>query len=230
MRPVVQAMSVSELCEFALDASGEAWDARPGYRDYVQEASRRALSPQSCRRMVATAPGTPSVPAAPAPSVASNPVNVAPSPASLLGIDRVVGSQSDWIIGLNRTLDGCVANVKFPSGTTMWFGYTGNDSNEYLAFSNPKWSSVQVNARYNIVITLGEDIRVPAVFAGVSGLTEKGVFRSNLNQSFVDSLLRARTLGLLLGGQSIAELQLTDFGDAARKTRLCQADYLRGRH
>ena len=70
---------------------------------------------------------------------------------------------------------------------------------------------------------------MPAVFAGVSGLTEKGVFRSNLNQSFIDSLLRARTLGLVLGGQSIAELQLTDFGDVARKTRLCQADYLRGR-
>ena len=236
MRPVVQAMSAPELCEFALDTGGEAWDSRPGYRDYVEEAARRGLSAQSCRRMAANAPATPPAPVAPAPpapkqsaSVAPNPGPATPSQASLLGIDRVVGSQSDWIIGLNKTLDGCVANVKFPSGTTMWFGYTGSDSNEYLAFSNPKWSSVQVNARYNIVITLGEDIKVPAVFAGVSGLTEKGVFRSNLNQSFIDSLLRARTLGLVLGGQSIAELQLTDFGDVARKTRLCQADYLRGR-
>ena len=219
---VVRAMAVQELCKTALNGEASDWDQGIAYRNHVDEAKRRGLSVQDCRRIVVvnSPPDTPS----PQP-----PVKPEQPPGSriILGIDRMLSKESNWTIGFNQSLGGCLASVTFADRTTMWFGYTGPPDTAYFAFSNPDWTSIQIGATYNLILDLGIAGKIPGPFAGVQGVNEKGIFHSGLEKRFVDYINAVDEIGVVLNGRKMTQLSLAHFGDARAKVDNCQTAYRR---
>ncbi|MBI1203223.1 MAG: protein kinase [Rhodopseudomonas sp.] len=234
-----RALLVKKLCQLALNSAANDWDGNVATEAYVVEAKRRGLSVADCREVtvvaVAPPPSSPS-PAEPSPpppdaGPAAEPTVPAPPPGSgtiVLNMDKPLAQAFNWTIGYNQSLRGCIASVTFQDQTTMWAGYTGASDTPFIAASNPKWESIQVGGYYNLVIDLGNDIKVPTTFGGVRAFNGNGVYRGDLSRSFLESFAVAEQLGLYLNGQPMTVLSLAHFTDAKEKLNACREASRRG--
>jgi serine/threonine protein kinase len=216
-------MPIKTLCEKALNGSASGWDTADQFQPHVDEARRRGLSVADCRKIVAdeTSPSQPRTqpPVAPAPS---------PPQQIVLSLDSVIRKETNWTIGVNQSLDGCIASINYTDRTTLWFGYTGASNLAYLAFSNPKWTSLEVGALYNLVLDFGNTHTMAASFGGVRGAGEKGVFHSGLDKGFVDYVAGLDRIGLSLEGRQLTPmLPLPKFNDIRVELAACQQSYRR---
>lgn len=221
----IRVMPLKKLCETALNGEVSDWDQSGSYKHHVDEAKRRSLSVQDCRRIVIV--DAPPRTLDPPPS--ARPEQPRPSGKIMLGMDRVIDKEFNWTIGFNQSLAGCIASVAFGDQTTMWFGYTGPTDAVYIAFSNPNWVSVQVGGFYQLTLNFGNAGKVSAPFAGVQGLNEKGIFHSGVEKSFVDYINKVAEIGLYLDGRYMTQLSLAHFSDARAKIEGCQIAYRRAR-
>jgi len=225
----------AELCRQALD--GQQWNASSASKPYVEEAMRSGLTLTDCRALVvadaapttaAPAPNTPSAEVKP-PSDrrAALPPPVKPDPPApteiiFLNMDTTLAKVASWAIGFNQSLAGCIASVPFENKTTLWLGYTGATDSPYIAFSNPNWKSIQVGTYYDIVLDLGDGVRVPAKFGAVRSYDGHGIFRADLNQSFLQSFAGAQEIGLLLNDTLMTRLSMANFDAVRVKLNACR--------
>ena len=226
---------VKKLCQLALNTAANDWDGNVATEAYVVEAKRRGLSVADCREVtvVEVAPPPPAEPSAPPPQAGqpAEPTVPTPPPGSdtiVLSMDKPLAQAFNWTIGYNQSLRGCIASVTFQDQTTMWAGYTGASDTPFIAASNPKWESIQVGGFYNLVIDLGNDIKVPTTFGGVRAVNGNGVYRGDLSRSFLESFAVAEQLGLYLNGQPMTVLSLAHFTDAKEKLNACRDASRRG--
>lgn len=224
----IRDLPMKQLCQIALNGRTVTWEPSEALRYHVDEARRRGLTEGDCQRLGAVEAQPPTRTATlatpPPPRTESRNRN----DRIQLGIDRTVGSVNNWTIGINQSLNGCIASVEYGDQTKMWFGYTAwidakdNHENIFLAFSNPKWSSIQIGAIYKINLEFGNGASTSAGFGGVPGIGEKGVFYSDSNRSIINYLAYVNEIALYLNGNKMAQLTLDHFADAVARLDQCQ--------
>ena len=101
-----------------------------------------------------------------------------------LGIDKQFGEISGWEIGFNESMGGCLAAAKYKDGTTVWLGFGGDENKTYIAFTNPKWQSIEADGGYEIQLVTGRRIW-NGKFIGFERTNEKGVYSFGLKSEFV---------------------------------------------
>lgn len=168
------------------------------------------------RRAVAAA--VLSICAAPTPGFAS------PAPPKLI-IDKTVGKVAGWSIGVSDSLGGCVAAAAYGDGTTLWFGFSGEENRAYVAFTNPKWRSIEVGQTYSIRLFTRERSGWRGTFVGFDRDGDKGIFASGLQNGFISDLSDAAELGVDFEGRRIASVSLVGSTDALRAVMSCQKDF-----
>ncbi len=77
-----------------------------------------------------------------------------PAPPTLT-VDTTFGKVAGWSIGFSESLGGCLAAASYGDGTTLWFGIHGTRGVSYLAFTNPKWRSLEVGGQYELFMIAG---------------------------------------------------------------------------
>ncbi|WP_336489981.1 S1C family serine protease [Methylobacterium nigriterrae] len=155
------------------------------------------------------------------------PLRVA-SAAPVLSIDRSLGKVSGWSLGMSKSLNGCVAAATYQDETTVWMGFEGDKDEAFLAFTNPRWRSIEINRAYQLVMLTGRG-RWKGQFFGVERTAEKGLFASGLKKSFVLDLARAGGLNILFERKSIARLSLSGSSDALSAMVDCQKSVVEAR-
>ena len=141
-----------------------------------------------------------------------------------LSIDKSFGQVSGWNIGFSEDIGGCVAAAKYKDETTIWLGF-GDKSYAYIAFTNPKWESINRNGEYQLRLITGRRVWV-GTFAGFERTGEKGIFSSGLKAEFLDDFAAAGGVRVFLNQKPVSALSLTGSRDALNQVISCQKTYL----
>lgn len=170
---------------------------------------------------------SPAVPAAlllavSAASLAAAPALASPAPPRLT-VDKSFGKVAGWSIGYSEGLGGCLAAASYGDGTTLWFGIGGARGSSYLAFTNPKWRSLEVGGQYEIHLLAGRE-KWHGTFTGFERDEARGLFQSGLKERFVADLSRSGSLAVRFQGRQIAALSLVGSTEAFDAVVGCQKD------
>ena len=141
-----------------------------------------------------------------------------------LSIDKSFGQVSGWNIGFSEDIGGCVAAAKYKDDTTIWLGF-GDKSYAYIAFTNPKWESINRNGEYKLRLITGRRAWV-GTFAGFERTGEKGIYSSGLKAEFLDDFAAAGGVQVFLNQKPISALSLAGSRDALNQVISCQKTYL----
>lgn len=147
-----------------------------------------------------------------------------PAPPQLT-VDKTVGKVAGWSIGTSQTLGGCVAAATYRDDTTLWFGFGGDLDHVYLAFTNPKWRSIEVGETYAIRLSTRQRSRWRGTFVGFDRDGEKGLFASGLKDTFISDLSESGELTVEFEGRPIATVSLVGSTDALRAVIGCQKSF-----
>src|SRR3954451_5176314 len=115
------------------------------------------------------------------------------TPEPNLDADKMLGKVAGWSLAYNQSLDGCIAAATYHDGTTVWMGAGGENKAAFLAFTNPRWSSIRRGRKYELTLTTSER-SWKGPFTGIIRDTERGLFARGLKQSFVSDIARARDI------------------------------------
>lgn len=148
-----------------------------------------------------------------------------PAPPTLT-VDTTFGKVAGWSIGYSESLGGCLAAASYGDGTTLWFGIHGTRGVSYLAFTNPKWRSLEVGGQYELSMIAGRR-KWHGAFTGFERGEARGLFQSGLKESFVSDLSDSGTIRVVFKGRQIAELSLVGSTDAFEAVLGCQKDAIR---
>lgn len=145
-----------------------------------------------------------------------------PSPPRLT-VDKSFGKVAGWSIGYSEGVGGCLAAATYGDGTTIWFGFGGARNSSFLAFTNPKWRSIEVGGQYDIRMLAGSE-RWHGVFTGFERGEARGLFQLGLRDRFVSDLSSAGRIGVIFNGRQIASLSLVGSTEALDAVIGCQKD------
>ena len=151
------------------------------------------------------------------------PAAASPAPPNLT-VDKTFGKVSGWSIGYSDSLGGCLAAATYGDGTTMWFGIGGARGSSYLAFTNPKWRSIEVGGQYNLRLLATGHGKWQGTFTGFDRGDTKGLFQSGLKERFVADLSNAGAIGVIFEGRQIATLSLVGSTEAFDAVLGCQKE------
>lgn len=146
------------------------------------------------------------------------------SPASAqipLRYDETVGEVDGWQIGYSKGFAGCFASATFTDKTTIWIGFAPK-LEFYIAFTNPKWTSIERGKTYKLqVVTQGRG-RWNGDFTGFDRSSDKGVIISSLKEKFLIDFAEAGGITINFNDRKIAGLSLTGSRNALRALLTCQ--------
>jgi S1-C subfamily serine protease len=142
-----------------------------------------------------------------------------------LSIDKNFGGVSGWTIGFSEGIGGCLAATKYKDETTVWLGFTGDKNNAYIAFSNPKWESVEVDGEYELRLIMGRRSWL-GKFIGFKRTNEKGIYTAGLKPEFLDDLAESGGVRVFLNRKPLAALSLSGSKDALYAAISCQKKYI----
>ena len=142
-----------------------------------------------------------------------------------LTIDKAFGDVSGWTIGFSQNIGGCLAATKYKDETTIWIGFTGKNNEAYIAFSNPKWQSIQSEAGYDLQILMGRTIW-NGKFYGFQRSREKGLYLAGLKAEFLDNIAGSGGIRVFVDRKPVSALSLSGSRDALRTAISCQKTYL----
>ncbi len=142
-----------------------------------------------------------------------------------LSIDKSFGSVAGWDIGFSKSVGGCLAAATYRDRTTVWFGFAGDKPSAYIAFTNPRWASVEVDGQYDMQLVMGRT-RWNGQFFGFERGNEKGVFSANLKTQFMVELAESGGVGVFLNRNRIAALSLDGSRRALEAVLSCQKAFL----
>ncbi|GJD74672.1 S1C family serine protease [Methylobacterium goesingense] len=152
---------------------------------------------------------------------AALPAPRAATAAPVLGVDKTIGKVSGWSIGVSRSTDGCLAAATYEDQTTVWMGFNGERDEAFLAFTNPKWRSIEPDRIYQLMMLTGRG-RWKGQFTGLERGADRGLMASGLKKSFVLDIARAGGIEVLFERKSIARLSLSGSSDAISAMIDCQ--------
>ncbi len=142
-----------------------------------------------------------------------------------LVIDKTVGKVAGWSIGSSQSLGSCVAAASYRDQTTMWFGIGSAQYRAYLAFTNPKWRSLEVGQTYSIVMRVGDQGKWRGTFVGFERNGEKGLFSAGLKEKFVSDISDSGQLAVEFEGRQIAAVSLVGSTEALQALVGCQKSF-----
>lgn len=147
------------------------------------------------------------------------------SPAApSLAVDKSFGKVAGWSIGYSGSAGGCLAAASYGDGTTVWFGFTGSANDAYLAFTNPRWRSIEPGQSYDIHMRANGGGNWRGPFAGFDHDGAHGLFETGLKDKFVVDLAQAGGLTVDWQGRTIATLSLVGSSDALAAVLGCQKE------
>jgi len=150
----------------------------------------------------------------------------APGPVRAeLNIDKSFGDVSGWTIGFSESVGGCLAAATYRDETTIWLGFTGRKNSAYIAFTNPKWRSIEVDGGYELQLVMRRNIW-NGKFVGFERKGEKGVFSSGLKSEFVGDVARSAGVRVLLNRKEVSSLSLGGSSRALETVIECQKTYI----
>ncbi|MHC2000381.1 S1C family serine protease [Methylobacterium sp. CM6241] len=100
-------------------------------------------------------------------------------------------------------------------------GFDGDKDEAFLAFTNPKWRSIETDRIYQLVMLTGRG-RWKGQFAGIERGSDRGLMASGLKKSFVLDIARAGGVEVVFERKSIARLSLSGSSDAISAMIDCQ--------
>ncbi|WBU27650.1 serine protease [Rhodopseudomonas palustris] len=142
-----------------------------------------------------------------------------------LNIDKSFGKVSGWDVGFSKSVGGCLAAATYQDRTTVWFGFAGDKPSAYIAFTNPRWASVEVDGQYDMQLIMGRT-RWNGEFIGFERSTEKGVFSGNLKTEFMVELAESGGVGVFLNRRRVAALSLDGSRRALEAVLSCQKAFM----
>jgi S1-C subfamily serine protease len=144
-----------------------------------------------------------------------------------LEVDRTFGNVRGWTVGLSESLGGCVAYATYQDETTVWLGFGGGESVEpFVAFTNPKWKSIQEGAEYRLRLSVRGQGNWNGTFTGVARAGERGIFNSGVKREFLFDIARSPGFNILLDRTSIAQLSLSGSAAALEAAIGCHKSYV----
>lgn len=153
-----------------------------------------------------------------------------PSP---LVIDHSYADVRGWNIGVNKNFEGCWITATYQDQTTVWMGFSGEDRNAFVAFTNPKWKSIEDGKKYNLTVRAQGQRNWTGVYLGFSQPRayggDTGIFAGPLKEDFVGDIAAAGGLTLYLGQTRVSQLSMTGSAAAILKAIECHKEYLAGR-
>jgi serine protease Do len=150
--------------------------------------------------------------------------------AAALSIDRSIDVVKGWTMGASGNFGGCWIKATYNDQTTVWMGYSGGDRDSYIAFTNPKWRSIEPGKSYSLTVGARGGGKWTASFMGVEADGVKGVFGGPLKDDFVNDMARASGISVFLGQQPVAQLTLTGSAAALTAALECHKVYLEVRN
>jgi serine protease Do len=153
---------------------------------------------------------------------------VAPSSVNAkvqLQIDKTFGEISGWTIGFSEGIGGCLAAAKYRDETTVWLGFSGGRDSAYIAFTSPKWQSIEVDGGYDLQLVMRRRVW-NGKFFGLERKDEKGVYASNLKSAFIDDLAASGGARLFLNRRPVSSFSLEGSRQALTAVIACQKDYI----
>jgi len=149
-----------------------------------------------------------------------------------LGIDQFYDNVKGWTVGLNKGFEGCWITATFKDETTVWMGFSGDDKNSFIAFTNPKWKSIKEGKEYNLTM-LAQGIRNwKGQYTGIqlpANLgSDPGIFAGPLKEDFIGDLAATGGITLILGKSKVAQLSMTASAAAILKALECHKEYHAG--
>ena len=153
-----------------------------------------------------------------------NPAIASPGTPTII-IDETFGKAGGWSIGFGKSIGGCVAAATFKDETTIWFGF-GGIHKTFLAFTNPKWRSVEVGQVYDLVLKARGQNTWKGTFVGFERENSKGVFIAGLKEKFIIDLASAGSMSLSLERREMTALALAGSTEAIEAVISCQKEYL----
>lgn len=150
------------------------------------------------------------------------------SAASLppLAVDKAFGKVAGWSIGYSDSLRGCLAAATYQDGTTVWFGFGGENNTAYIALTNGRWQSLEPGRTYNLEVRTRGRANWRGEFVGIERSDEKGLFAAGLKERFVIDLAKAGGMVVSFERRSIASLSLSGSADALDAVLGCQKEYV----
>ncbi|MFC0242668.1 S1C family serine protease [Rhodopseudomonas telluris] len=142
-----------------------------------------------------------------------------------MNIDKSFGSVSGWDVGFSKSVGGCLAAATYRDRTTVWFGFAGDKPSAYIAFTNPRWASVEVDGQYDMQLVMGRT-RWNGQFFGFERSNEKGVFSANLKTEFMVELAESGGVAVFLNRNRIAALSLDGSRRALEAVLSCQKAFM----
>lgn len=145
------------------------------------------------------------------------------SPAApVITVDKFFGKVAGWSIGYSASLNGCLAAASYQDGTTIWFGFGGSTDQAFLAFTNPRWKSIEAGQSYEVRLLAHGRGNWRGSFAGFERDGEMGIFTAGLKDRFVSDLAASGGLEVAADGRRIAVLSLVGSTDALASVGDCQ--------
>jgi serine protease Do len=138
-----------------------------------------------------------------------------------LQIDRFYRQTGNWNIGYVETLQGCVATASSDDQTSIWIGANKSPDAMYVAFTSPKWKSIESGRQY------GTEIRSTngtwnGQAVGFDHGDYEGLVSENVKREFLDDLLRSSVVSLSVNGQSLSRVSLVGLKAAKDEMIACQ--------
>jgi hypothetical protein len=149
----------------------------------------------------------------------------AASAEGVLNFDKEFGTVSGWKVGFSVDRRGCLAAARFDGDTTFWVGYTGTSNDIFVAFTNPGWKSIESEGGYQIVLRT-RTRTWNGKFYGFERKNEKGIYRSNLKDDFVQDLAASREMRVFVDGKLFFSSSLTGLRDALKEVISCQTKFV----
>ncbi len=144
--------------------------------------------------------------------------------APTLTVDKSFGKVAGWSIGYSSSAGGCLAAASYGDGTTVWFGFAGSANDAYLAFTNPRWRSIEPGQSYEVHMRANGGGNWHGPFAGFDHDGTHGLFEAGLRDKFVMDLAQAGGLTVEWQGHAIAALSLVGSSDALTAVLGCQKE------
>jgi len=145
--------------------------------------------------------------------------------AGILEIDKQFGQVSGWTIGFSEDRGGCLAAAKYADQTTVWIGYTGANNATFLAFTNPKWKSIETEGGYEIQIRTRNGLW-SGKFIGFERSDEKGIYSIGLKDAFIEQMSVSNGINIYLNRKVLFSPSLEGARDALKAIVGCQRKYL----
>ncbi|MDF0601750.1 hypothetical protein P1J78_13475 [Psychromarinibacter sp. C21-152] len=149
------------------------------------------------------------------------------APAAAQGDNDFWKAVGDWDINIDPTVgNGCYAIASWNGGTVLRIGRNPERDNFYFLIGNPKWASLQPEAKYDIQIQFGNR---PVWDVSATGLQfnpgETVYLHAQSNKmEFISEFQEALNMSISYNGSEIDKLKLTGSMRAWNEVEVCQQE------